>query len=206
MAKQPSSLKLTDLIPDSELRPALEGLQLEETEVVNFFKVFNILSLQMEGRTIEDACAEVGVPVTVFYRPVWRKLASMARRVLASKLMVKVDNISNRVFDRWDDIVDSMINVSINGGRDHEKVAAAELLYKIYIEPTRHAQPDDKNEKAYLNKPKNFNPMQPTITVQAGATLNITQEKVIEMTSESLTSSDESISSDGSLSSSVQES
>lgn len=185
MRKLPPTLKLDELISDPDLHPALEGLEIDASDTTDFLKCFRILELQMEGMTLKDACSEVGVLPQQFHKSRWQGLANLARRVLTAKVMVSVDNLANRVYERMPEMIDSMINVALNGGKDHEKVAAMELLWKMY--PNVAGSKEEMGEKPqsdYLKKPKNFNPMTPVINIQPGATITITNQSqdVIDVT------------------------
>jgi len=150
----------------------LKSLDIDNNDFVDFTVCVRILSLQLEGMTFSDACAEVGIARATTYQTRWVDLMAKARRFHARPLLAQQANTSNYVYSEWDNIVRSLVNVAKNGARDHEKVQAAELLYQIYIQPIQEAPQDDSKEMEYLRKPKNFKTLTP-IQVNEGGTVII---------------------------------
>lgn len=156
--------------PDDILRK----FDVDNDDFADFAICMRIIAMQMQNTTLNDACKAVGVPVRTLYSGRWQELMAKARRVHAGPLLSSTLTMANYVYKEWPKIVESLVNVAKNGRKDHEKVQAAELLYQIYIMPIAQAPQDDSAERAYVNKPKNFNPMMP-IQVNEGGTVIINQ-------------------------------
>lgn len=150
----------------------MQELDLDHIDYGDFAACLKLLSYQTDGLTFKAAAAAAGIPIRTLYEKRWVELLAKARRVATGYLMHGVANASAQVYQEWPAIVNSIIDVAKNGKRDHEKVAAAELLHHIFIEPIQQAPSDDTAEREYLKKPKNFNPSAP-IQVNEGGTVII---------------------------------
>lgn len=166
-------------LPSEEV---MQALDLNHIDFGDFAICLKLISYQTAGMGFGAAAAAAGVPVRTLYEKRWVELLAKARRVAAGYLMQGVANAASQVYNEWPEIVNSIINVAKNGQRDHEKVAAAELLHHIFIEPIQQAPSDDTPEREYLKKPKNFNPSAP-IQVNEGGTViinNVSPQPKIE--------------------------
>ncbi len=154
----------------------LQELNVDNSDYPDFVRCVEILKLQIKGHTFKDACATAGVNVRTTYETRWLELQAKARKLLARPLLENVAAQSNLVYDEWGNIIKSLVNVAKTANFDRDKVAAAELLYQIYIQPIQEAPKDDVAESNYFKKPKNFNPLTP-IQVNDGGTVIINQGK-----------------------------
>jgi hypothetical protein len=185
--RQPApKLLLTDVITDPKYHPALQGLEIEEGDVMDFLKCFDILLLNMGGVRIDDACEQVGIAKATFYFPRWRNLANLARKAIAANKMVEVENLQNRVLDKAPALIDSLVSVGLNATRELDRVKAVELLYEMFPSIAgKQIEDSALPQGEYLKRPKNFNPMTPlTINVEPGATVTIANQSqdVIDVT------------------------
>ena len=162
-------------LPSDEI---MKQLDLGLVDVGDFAICLNIIKCQMDGMTVTDACLANNVSRYNMYEPHWKTLMEKARRLTTGYLMQNTQAAAQKVYSRWDEIIDSMINVALNGGRDHEKVQAAELLFNAYILPVQTTPQDDSKEAEYMRKPKNFNNLTPIQVLEGGTVIiNAKEEK-----------------------------
>lgn len=156
------------LVPKFDLPPTelVEQLGLDPADMGDFFLCLKIVQLEMQRVRFSAACAQVGVAHQNFASARWQKLMNKALAFVAGPLLTEVRNTTAQAFEAWPDLVASLVNVGINGGRDHEKVQAIELFYNIFIAPQTQVAQDDQAGVDYLKKIKNFDPQSPMHLIQ----------------------------------------
>lgn len=160
----------TSAIPPTDV---LKELGVDATETDRFIKAFNFVVAQMAGMNAKDAAKASEISYNTIWRDEWQRLFGIARRVVIGTSIINVQAVSAKVFEEWPSIVDSLIETAKSAPFHRDRIAAAELIHRMYIEHANFA-PDTSAAHDYLKEQPNFSPMAPLqMIVESGATVNI---------------------------------
>lgn len=181
----PTTLQIGDIELTDEI---LKKYEIKPEDMLDFTIALQVVELQFGGMSLNKAAEQNNISASVLnHSQHWIELLNKAKKFMAAPRLREAVESRNYLYGKWPDLIKSLVNVGLNGGRDHEKVAAIELLHQMFPETVQEPASDDTAEKVYLRKPKNFDPqallkevsvMQP-IQVNEGGTIiiNQTQEK-----------------------------
>lgn len=144
----------------------LFAIGLKQEEFPRFIKAMQICLMQMEGKTVQEACDAVGIHINTTYGRPMQEMLAKARKFTTHQLMHNVNVAKGVVYERWPHIIRGIVGIAENGAEDKDKISATELLYSMFLANSGDSVDYEVNEQ----QNHNFAPFQ--IINEAGSTVN----------------------------------
>lgn len=124
------------------------------------------------GMTNDEAANELGISVRSLYYRIssWKQsgLLDRVRGIVSDRKMEAIELAILEVVGEWPSVILRQLDDAVNAKRPNDRRQAAKFLAENVIVPWMQRQPDPgTEEKRYVEKEQNFNPMEIPVLVDS---------------------------------------